>query len=559
MKHFFKYVLSVTLATMLVTSCETTELDIRDNENSLRDDQKDANLLLNEIQIRYAELMESLSEPASETVRLLVMQNRQYVNAYSPEFFNDDWDDAYRSVLKDIKEMNELAVQNNLFHHIAIGQIIEADLITTLVDFFGDVPFSEIGLGLDNLNPVEDSGADIYSSAFDIINSAIDNFGQSVISQNEVAIDFYYNRNWSTWIKLANTMKLKLLVKTRLVNSSALTEFQAIVNSGNYIQTNAEDFQFRWGINEVQPDTRHPNYRQNYIPQGAGDYAAHWIIQTMRLTNDPRIRYYFFRQTDAVPGQDGNPPNEETLDCSLDTPRQHYIDFYTALGQDVVFCGLPDGYWGRDHGDDAGIPPDGLLRTTWGVYPVGGNFDDDRFKGINQGQGGGGAGITPLLLSSWVDFWKAEVAMVNNNPTQAKQYMLEGIAKHIAKVQSFGSLDGAADTDFFTDGDDSQDFQDDIDDAFSSGSTNEKWNILAEQFFVSQYGYGIDAYNFYKRVGFPFTLQPSLEPNPGGFIRLFRYPSNHTNNNSNAQQRQSVTEQTFWDTNPSSPGFPVAN
>lgn len=557
MKHFFKYIFGITAAVLMTTSCETTELDLRDNPNALTPEQADLNLFLNAIQLKYVDLMESLSEPTSETVRILTMQNRQYVNAYSPEFFNGDWDDAYRELLADVAAMNVIAEEGGFTKHIAIGQVLTADVFTTLVDIFGDIPFSEAIQGREgNLNPKRDSGADIYAAALDLLDQAIDNFNGP---GSNPSLDFFYDRNWTRWIKLANTMKLKLLLKTRLVNSSALTEFQAIVNSGNYIQTNAEDFQFRWGTNEVQPDTRHPNYAQNYIPQGAGDYAAHWIIQTMRLTNDPRIRYYFFRQTDAVPGQDSNPPNEETLDCSLDTPRQHYIDFYTALGQDVVFCGLPDGYWGRDHGDDAGIPPDGLLRTTWGVYPVAGNFDDDRFKGIGQGQGGGGAGITPLLLSSWVDFWKAEVAMVNNNPTLAKQYMLEGIAKHIAKVQSFGSLDTAADSDFFTDANDSQDFQDEIEAAFDDGSINEKWNILAEQFFVTQYGYGIDAYNFYKRVGFPFTLQPSLEPNPGGFIRLFRYPSNHTNNNSNAQQRQSVTEQTFWDTNPSSPGFPVAN
>lgn len=557
MKHFIKYVLSAVAATILATGCETTELDLRDNPNALTPDQADVNLFMNAIQLKYVDLMESLSEPTSETVRLLTMQSRQYVNAYSPEFFNGDWDDAYREMLADIAAMNVLAEEGGFNKHIAIGQVLTADTFTTLVDLFGDIPFSEAIQGINgNQNPVQDPGANIYAAALELLDQALVNFDAPGANPS---IDFFYNSNWTRWKKLANTVKLRILLKSRLVDSSALTQFQAIINSGNYISSNADDFQFRWGANEVQPDTRHPNYAQNYTPQGAGDYVAHWLVQTMRLTDDPRIRYYFYRQTDAVPGQDGTPPNEEALDCSLDTPRQHYIDFYTAIGQPVVFCGLPDGYWGRDHGDDAGIPPDGLLRTTWGVYPVAGNFDDDRFSGVGQGQGGGGAGITPLLLSAWVDFWKAEVAMVNNNPTQAKQYILDGIAKHIEKVQGFGSLDGSADSDFFTDGSDSQDFQDSIEAAFDAGNTNEKWNILAEQFFVSQYGYGIDAYNFYKRVGFPFTLQPNLEPDPGGFIRLFRYPSNHTNNNSNAEQRQSVTEQTFWDTNPSSPGFPVAN
>lgn len=558
MKHFIKYVLGVTLATVLATGCETTELDIRDNPNALTPDQADINLFLNAIQLKYVDLMQSLSEPTSETVRLLTMQTRQYVNAYSPEFFNGDWDDAYREILADITAMNTVAVEGGFTKHVAISQVIEADVFTTLVDMFGDIPLSEAIQGFEgNFNPVQDPGAEVYATALDLLDQAIDNFEAD--STDDPAIDFFYDGDWDLWIKLANTMKMKLLLKTRLVDSNAMSQFQAIVNSGDYIQSNDEDFQFQWGINELQPDTRHPDYAQNYAPDGAEDYMPHWLIQTMRLTNDPRIRYYFYRQTNVVPGQDGSDPDEETLDCSLNFPEQHYIDFYASINQPVIFCGLPEGYWGRDHGDNAGIPPDNFLRTAWGVYPVGGNFDDNRFADVEQGAGGRGAGITPLLLSSWVDFWKAEMAMANNNPPQAKEYMLEGIAKHIDKVQSFGSLDAAADDSFFTDGGDSQSFQDAIESAFNEGSTSDKWNILAEQFFVTQFGYGIDAYNFYKRVGFPNTLQPNLEPNPGGFIRLFRYPSNHTNNNANAQQRQTVTEQTFWDTNPSSPGFPVNN
>ena len=31
------------------------------------------------------------------------------------------------------------------------------------------------------------------------------------------------------------------------------------------------------------------------------------------------------------------------------------------------------------HGYDFGFPPDTNIRTAWGLYPVGGNFDDESF------------------------------------------------------------------------------------------------------------------------------------------------------------------------------------
>jgi hypothetical protein len=82
---------------------------------------------------------------------------------------------------------------------------------------------------------------------------------------------------------------------------------------------------------------------------------------------------------------------------------------------------------------------------------------------------------------------------------------------------------------------------------------------MAEQFFVALRGNGHDGFNFYRRTGFPRTVEPNLEPDPGAFIRSFFYPANYANTNSNATQKTGVTDQVFWDTNPSSPSFPPAN
>ena len=102
-------------------------------------------------------------------------------------------------------------------------------------------------------------------------------------------------------------------------------------------------------------------------------------------------------------------------------------------------------------------------------------------------------------------------------------------------------------------------FTDDLSNEWDLADENGKWNILSMQYFVAQYGNGLDAYNFYRRTGNPKTLQPNIEPNPGGFIRSFFYPGDHANTNSNITQKDNVGVQVFWDTNPASPGFPEAN
>ena len=544
MKNIFKYLSIVLIGGVLATSCETTELDLTETPNALTPAQADVNFYLNEVQLKLAIVSESLGETGAEVTRIEQMGSRDYQNAYSPASFDNEWEDSYQEILKNARDLIPLAEEAGLARHIAIAQFIEAATIVLLVDYFGDVPYSEAISAPDILNPVTDSGADVYDAAIDLINQAKANFTAPSLADPD--IDFYYDGDWDKWIKASNTLLLRIYL-----NQGNTSAFNSIISGGNYISDVEDDFQFSWGANQVQPDTRHPNYAQNYTVTGGGDYQSIWLMNLMDTNNDPRIRYYFYRQSATVPGSDGTDPNEETLDCSLQAPPPQYV----AGG--FPFCTLPNGYWGRNHGNDDGIPPDGLLRTSPGVYPQAGKFDDSTFDEINLGVGGGGAGITPLLLASTVDFWRAELAM-NASPASGKALVLSAIGKSIEKVQTFGALDATADLSFEPDAADVAAYIADIDAAFDAGSDEDKWNIMAEQFFIALKGNGHDAFNFYRRKGFPTNLEPNLEPDPGPFVRSFFYPANAANTNSNISQKGGVTDQVFWDTNPGS-GFPVAN
>jgi hypothetical protein len=268
---------------------------------------------------------------------------------------------------------------------------------------------------------------------------------------------------------------------------------------------------------------------------------------------DPRMRYYFYRQSDCCPGASCNPGgNQTTLTCSV-APRPNHFP------SDMVFCSLEEGYWGRDHGNAEGIPPDSFQKTSGGVYPIGGSFDDDRFTSVSVGAGAGGAGIVPLMLASWTEFMKAEVALAAGSAGAASTALSAGISKHINKVLEFGSLDPDADSAFFASASDVSSYVSSVVNSFNNGSNEQKWEVLATQQFIAHYGNGMDSYNFYRRTGYPKKLQLNIDPNPGAFVRSFFYPANEANVNSNIVQKPGVDVQVFWDTNPPSPGFPVAN
>ena len=558
-----KYKLLSILSLFAIFSCETLDLDKSDDAFNLIPDQAKVDFLFNGIQEDFVRQIEGdadyssgdnwqsggatngdgLSLFGSELTRMYAMNNtnsRDYNTVYQANDSDDEWTNAYAGILKNIRLMTPLAEAEGKTHHIGIAQFIEAYTMTAMVDFYGDIPYSE-AMNVNNFNPSVDSGASIYAACIDLLDQAIVNFNSNPAA--DPSTDLFYDNDYDKWIKAANTLKLKLYVQTRLVDNTAITKFNAIIASGDYITNSADDLVFRWGgSSQSNPDNRHPRFGLNYTSTGANDYSSNWLMGTLLNANDPRIRYYFYRQRNAVPGQEVE-ANEESLRCSFQAAPSHYVT------GGYSFCSLPNGYWGRDHGDDDGLPPDGFLKTTFGVYPAGGKFDADNFENVSSTAGAKGRGITPILLASWVDFMKAEIAMVQNNPSLAKIEMLNGINKSITKVISFGPLDSDYDSDFEPSATAISNFLADIEDDFDTANMDGKWNILSTQFFISSYGNGIETYNHYRRTGFPTKLQPNRNPNPGTFVRSMYYPSVCVNNNSNITQKANQATTVFWNTN----------
>lgn len=571
--NYIKIILFLGLILNISCGKDAFNLDLTQNPNTLSEEQSDPDYLLNSVQVSFAGLVQSFGNTGARLTRIFHFSGRDYGSAYSPQSFDGLWSSAYAGILKDIQVMNKTAKERGLKHHIAIGKVIKAYTMMTMVDYFGDVPYSE-AINDDILFPKADSGADVYAACINLLDEAIDNFADNALA--EPANDFFYGGNLNKWIKLANTLKMRAYLNTRLVDSDALNKFAAIMASGDYIGADLSDsyhndFEFKWGTNEINPDSRHPLYRASYTSTGAQTYLSNSFMDYMigvdndtaygSLSNnfDPRTWVYFYRQTLETPGFD-IPADEEVLECSLYPAPQHYNGY--------GFCALPHGYWGRDHGDDSGIPPDNFYRTLFGVYPAGGEIDVFQGSPKTNGDGDGGNGITPILTASWVQFMIAEYYMAQTNPdyANAKTYVFNGIELSMDKVFNFSpriqqlhdfinaATGGAVTVDDWKNG-----LVANLSASWDAGTDEDKWNIWARQYFVALFGNGIDAYNAYRRTGYPHDLQPNLEPNPGPFIRSLYYPANSVNNNPNMNQKPGVDTQVFWDTNPASPGFPQSN
>ena len=552
MKRMYKNI-SKTLgliAILILGACETTELDLTQNPNGLTSGEASTNGYINSIQVDFGRLIASLEVEASETVRILNMDGRNYQNAFEPTRFDNEWEEAYQQIIKDAREMAPLAEEASEFYHLGMAQVLEAYIIVTLVDFFGDIPYDEAGQGDANFNPTVagDGGQSVYATAISLLDAAIANFGRDD-ALAEPSDDLFYGGNWDNWIKAANSIKMKIYVTTRLVDTGAAAAFNDIVNSGDFIDDSSEDFQFPWGTSFNNPDARHPNYVTDYTPAGANTYMSNWLMDYMLNgkinanaafeDSDPRMKYYFYRQVSSVPQT-----NPNLINCVAETAPDHYSD-------SDPFCSLASGYWGRDHGDDDGIPPDGQLRTTFGVYPTGGRFDDNSFEVIASiSLGAGGAGITPIMLASWTDVMRAEMALIGGDAGVANELLQSAVSKSFSKVRAFGQRDAGADLSTAPSTDLDAAYIRELGQLFDAAADEgERLDLLGSEYFVMLFGNGIDGLNFYRRTGRPSTLQPNIEPSPGDFFRSFFYPPVFVERNASVSQKGGVTDLVFWDAN----------
>jgi len=590
--------LAIGLSLVMASACT---LDLREDPNAVQLSQIDVNLSINAVQTTFAGFYGGASGIASPMVRLTNSGGSRYNNVFTPNSFSGIWGTAYSSFLSDAAALTTKADEVGLTYHAGMCRVMTAYVLVTMVDFFGDIPYSEALQGSANFNPKADSGQDIYLAAFDLLDEAIVNFNtaSTPIPSTPPFADYYYGGSAAKWKKLANTIKLKMFLNWRLLDASqAQAGISAVLGSPDgIISTAAENFIFRFGTSQADPEARHPNFTGAYI-SGGGTYMSNHLMwsmlhgygaETYGIAGDPRMRFYFYRQT----GTNSSNPNE--MRCVTEQTPLHYP--FASGGAVIYGKGGPPpgittdannvawartycypssvGYWGRDHVDNQGIPPDGFLRSTWGPYPSGGRFDANVNTSVAQTLGMRGAGFHPIIMRSYVNFMLAEAAnylTLTNTTKTAADYYADGIQASFDDVRNWAVNGTFATTALAASPTETSTINTFYPSATYTANVNTykaaaqaayaaqtsadgRMNFIAREYWIAAFGNGVEAYNMYRRTGLPSGMQPTLDPNPGDFPRSWWYPQTYVTLNSNAEQKADLTTKVFWDKNASDLNF----
>lgn len=462
-------------------------------------------------------------------------------------YWSQGWNISYRDVLTNLNSVIEQGTLNQNLKYVGIAKILKAYTFSVLVDLYGDVPFSEANQSVNGiLYPKYDTGSEIYPQLFTLLDQGIADIQNTDAANLSVpkTDDVIYGGNVSNWVKAANSIKLKLLVQQRKVKDVSSEVNALLSNSANLISSNDQSFMIRYGKNEATDD-RNPGFSEYFATQRTM-HPSPWLYEIMKGYNaniltgiqDPRIPYYFYNQIKSTAA-----PN----------PIVEYRD-----------GGFVSKYFGSQ-GTNRGTNVQNIV-SLFGVYPVGGRYDD--------GQGGtatanSGTGAAPYRLITYADilFLKAELvnegivagnaADILKSAVQASFSMVDYVVANNGSSQTIPTLSGtAAETTYI----------DALLTKFNSVSSAKKLEYIITEKWLSSVGTWIDQYNDYRRTGYPILFAPNgtVTPPAGGnggddlpavpvsssrgFPLSLPYISDEINTNPNAPQQKGdlTSAKVFW-------------
>ena len=411
--------------------------------------------------------------------------------------YSNQWGfDIYAGALQDFSVIIDQGTTSEEWHHVGIAKIQTAYIYSILVDMFGDVPFSNALKGAENFNPTVDKGSDIYPQLITMIED-----GQRDLTKPATLAlgseDLIYRGNLDNWRKMGNTLKLKMYNQTRLVNpEESKAKINELLGAGDLISSTSENFQFQF-TNSVAPEGRHPNFLADYAAGGLENGLASFFINLLVGKNDPRIPYYFYKQSG----------------CSLA---------------------------GRNGGEGSS-PGDDNVRAMHGIYPIGGSYDDGSCQVHNQNLGLQGAGIYPMLTNVMRLFIEAEAALILGTTGDARTLLGEAVNASFSEIVSLANVPMVADS--------TSNYVNAILNSFDQAADQQaQLQVIMMEKYTALFGNGIESYNDLRRTGFPQNLNVPILQN-GPFPLHLPIPPIEVTANENIDPDGDLTTPVFWDVN----------
>ncbi|GAB2524352.1 SusD/RagB family nutrient-binding outer membrane lipoprotein [Spirosoma aerophilum] len=549
----------------IASSCSYTDLDINTDPN--KPASGSLGLLLPVAENAARDAFTSVN---SSAMGFAGLWNSNDAYNLSNTSFQGTWNDAYRN-LQSMEEMLKATEDGKNPRYRGIALVLKAYAMGNYVDMFGDMPYTEAWKGnaaKQNTSPVFDKDAAIYEDLIKLCDQAI----VELAKPQPVAVinDYMGGGNATTWTRIARTVKLRLLLNSRKGRTNGNAELKAAFDAGGFISTPAQNWSYLYS-KQISPERNTHPWFITYTGTSDPTYINHQLMGEMILNKDPRLPFYFYRQTSRILDQN-NPTDRGTTPFggSYLPLRASFLDDYkSAFGitgaipaADLAFIA---GYFGRDRADVSGAAADGPLRTAPGTYPAGGVYSDRTVAAVAlTGQAAlnfGGDGMWPLIHSWNTKYYQVEAILDGTGVTGDPRALFEAaMREQIAVVVAQGlksdptraKAPAQAEVDAYV-----KAWLDLYD---AATSTQSKLNVVAKQIWFCSWGQGMDMWNLQRRTGYPIQsqfkqfsvgIQAPISKPPRQYALRLPYPQSEGALNPNAAKYVSDVifdrDPIFWD------------
>ncbi|MEE9408927.1 MAG: RagB/SusD family nutrient uptake outer membrane protein [Polaribacter sp.] len=393
------------------------------------------------------------------------------------------WSVPYSNVMNNVKSISDLT-KNDFPTLNATALILKVSAMHRVTDVFGPIVYSNFG---DLTNPgVYDSQKEAYNAFFDDLDTAVGNLTADIDSQKFAAFDLSYGGDYKQWVKLANSLRLRLAIRISKVDpAKAKVEGEKALSQSLGLMVANEDGFY---VNSTLP---HP---LNTIDNGWGDIRMNASMESI-LTgySDARAGSYFDAPTSvggAVKGVRGGMPLESGYSDEL-AQKAAYIGF-SAINDNIH-------------------TPKVQLMTTAEVAFL------KAEAGLRGWSGAGDAKVNyeaGIMLSFQQHGASGAAAYIADNTSKPADYVDPVNASN--NIAAMSTITVAWD---------------------AAGTNEEKLEKIITQKWIAMFPEGQEAWSEYRRTGYP-KIFPVVSNQSGGVvdtdIQIRRIPFVDSENSTNA-------------------------
>ncbi len=416
-----------------------------------------------------------------------------------------NWQNGYRTIAKNLIDgLENLGADTERTNLYNIMRIWKAHTFMMLTDTYGDVPYSEAGLGYieGTVFPKYDSQESIYSNILNDLEMAVQGLDENKDPINQ---EILYSGNIGQWKRLGNSLLLRAAMRLVKVSPSTAQEYATKAINGGLMQSNEDNALVR----------HNADYRNNVGTNLNGGQAPFYyldedFVNFLQSNNDPRLASIAVRYVGALSGG-------EQIEANANRSPGDQI-------------GMPQGY------DNTTIIP---VAEAAGLASLFSYSQLDRTR-----LGNPEAPNFLVTYSQTLLLW-AEVVARGWVSGDAEQLYQDGIRAHMEQMAHWPN-----DTEIAAEA---------IEEYLQNHplETGKELELINTQYWVSSFLIGPETWANFRRSGFPIV---NPNPYPGSdlqnedFIRRLTYPDSElTVNRENVDQATSrmgpdvLDTRVWWD------------